>query len=126
VGRELTDRHPPRSPFATGLAARCPRCGEGPLFEGFLTVRPRCAACGLDLGEHDSGDGPAVFVILILGAVVVALALWVEVRFAPPLWLHAVIWLPFTLVAALALLRPLKGLMVALHYKHRMAGDGRG
>ncbi len=110
-----------RSPIATGLAARCPRCGRGPLFQGFLTVRERCPACGLDLSRHDAGDGPAVFVILILGAVVVGLALWVELRWQPALWVHAVLWTPLTLGGALAMLRPLKGVMVALTYRHRMA-----
>ncbi|BBK45143.1 membrane protein [Allostella vacuolata] len=108
------------SPFSAGLAARCPRCGKGALFQGFLAVRERCPVCGLDLSRHDSGDGPAVFVILILGAVVVALALWVELRWEPPLWVHAALWTPFTLGAALAMLRPLKGVMVAMHYQHRM------
>ena len=70
--------YPPRSPFATGLACRCPRCGAGPLYDGLLTVAEKCSACRLDFGPHDSGDGPAVFVILILGAVVVALAFWLE------------------------------------------------
>ncbi|BBK34537.1 uncharacterized protein (DUF983 family) [Stella humosa] len=111
------------SPFATGLAARCPRCGKGALYEGFLTVRERCTHCGLDLSRHDSGDGPAVFIILILGAVVVALALWVEIRWQPPLWVHAALWTPFTLGVALAMLRPLKGVMVALNYRHRMDGS---
>ena len=111
------------SALSTALAARCPRCGKGALFEGFLTVRERCAACGLDLSRHDSGDGPAVFIILVLGAVVVGLALWVEVRWQPPLWVHAALWGPLTLGGAIAMLRPLKGFMVALNYRHRAMGD---
>ncbi|MCC7274173.1 MAG: DUF983 domain-containing protein [Alphaproteobacteria bacterium] len=121
MGRQLSGS---RSPLSTGLAGRCPRCGKGALFEGFLTVRARCAACGLDLSRHDTGDGPAVFIILILGALVVSLALWVEVKFAPPLWVHAALWTPFTLGVALAMLRPLKGVMVALDYRHRRDLDG--
>ena len=81
-------------------------------------MAPRCAVCGLDLAAHDSGDGPAAFAILLLGLVVVGLALIVEVRFAPPLWVHAVLWLPVILVGAIALLRPLKATLVALHYTH--------
>ena len=86
-------------------------------------MRTRCPACGLDLSRHDTGDGPAVFIILILGAVVVASALWVEVRFAPPLCLHALIWGPVILGGALALLRPLKGFMVAVDYRNRGGED---
>lgn len=89
------------------------------MFDGYLTVRPACAACGLPLADHDTGDGPAVFVIFILGAVVVPLALWVEATFEPALWVHAVLWGTAVMGGTLALLRPLKGVMVALHYRHR-------
>jgi len=111
--------HSPVSPMAAGLGCRCPRCGRGRLFDGYLTVAQRCESCALDLTAQDSGDGPAVFVIMILGFVVVGLAIWVESAFAPPLWVHAVVWPPFILGVALAMLRPLKGLMVALQYRHR-------
>jgi uncharacterized protein (DUF983 family) len=111
--------YPPVSPLAAGLMARCPRCGKGPLFKGLLTVRESCPNCGLELARHDSGDGPAVFVVLILGFVVVGLALWVELNFEPPLWLHAVLWTPTIIGGALLMLRPLKATMIALHYKHR-------
>ena len=122
MGRELSGAI--GSPLTAGLAGRCPRCGRGPLFRGFLTVRDACAVCGLDLSRHDSGDGPAVFVILILGAVVVGLALWVEVRWAPAMWVHVALWFPSTLLLALALLRPLKGLSVALAFRHGLTGGG--
>lgn len=79
----------------------------------------RCAVCGLDLSAEDSDDGPAVFVILILGFVVVGLALLVEANFALPLWLHAIVWPPVILAGALALLRPFKATLLALQYKHR-------
>ncbi len=115
----MTEREPPAiSPFAAGLMCRCPRCGRGPLYSGLLAVAPRCAVCDLDLAAHDSGDGPAAFAILFLGLIVVGLALVIEVRFAPPLWVHAVLWLPLILVGAIAILRPLKATMVALHYTH--------
>lgn len=110
---------PAPGPVAAGLACRCPRCGRGPLYSGFLTVAETCKSCGLALHRHDSGDGPAVFIILILGAVVVAMALWVEARFAPPYWLHLVLWPPVILGGALAMLRPLKGVLIALQYRHR-------
>ena len=75
--------YPPVSPLSAGLGCKCPRCGRGRLFAGFLTVAEKCEACGLELAKHDSGDGPAVFVILILGFIVVGLALWVELRYEP-------------------------------------------
>ena len=121
----MTERpHPPLSPFRTGFACRCPRCGEGRLFEGFLTLRPRCEACGLDFGFVDSGDGPAVFVIFIAGLIVVGSALVVEVMYQPPFWLHALLWGPLILITTLAPLRPMKGLMIALQYHHK-AAEGR-
>ncbi|MDE0335413.1 MAG: DUF983 domain-containing protein [Defluviicoccus sp.] len=110
--------HPPRSPIATGLACRCPRCGAGSLYDGLLTVADKCEACGLDFGPHDSGDGPAVFTIPILGAVVVALAFWLEMLAGPPFWVHIAIWPPAIVVLALAMLRRVKGLLVAFHYKN--------
>jgi uncharacterized protein (DUF983 family) len=112
------------SPVSTGLACRCPRCGEGKLLQGFLGVRPRCEACGLDYGFADAGDGPAVFVILAAGLIVVGCALIVEVLYEPPLWLHALLWLPLILATTLWPLRPLKGLMIALQYHHK-AAEGR-
>jgi uncharacterized protein (DUF983 family) len=119
---ELPDR--PLSPFATGLACRCPRCGKGRLFQGFLTIRPRCEVCGLDFAFADSGDGPAVFIIFFAGLVVVGSALVVEILFEPPFWLHALLWGPLILAVTLLPLRPMKGLMVALQYHHQ-AAEGR-
>src|SRR5918993_16931 len=88
--------HPP-SPIVTALTCRCPACGEGKLFQGFLTTRPRCEPCGLDYAFIDSGDGPAVFIILAAGFVVVFAALIVEFVYQPPFWLHALLWLPLIL-----------------------------
>lgn len=107
------------SSILTGLACRCPRCGRGRLFSGYLTVAESCTACGLDLRNHDSGDGPAFFVIFALAFIVTPIALLVESAVAPPLWLHAVLWSAVTLGGALALLRPFKGVLIALQYKHR-------
>jgi uncharacterized protein (DUF983 family) len=111
-------------PIARGLRCRCPRCGEGKLFIGFLTLRPSCERCGLDYKFADAGDGPAVFVILIGGAIVVAAALITEVVYRPPYWLHAMLWVPLVLLVTLAPLRPLKGLLIALQFHHR-AAEGR-
>ena len=107
------------SALASGLRCRCPACGEGALFDGFLTVRSRCPVCGVDLSAQDSGDGPVAFIILIAGGIVVALALLTEVRYAPPVWLHLLLWLPLTMVLVLALMRPFKALLIALQYQHR-------
>ena len=114
----------PLSPYRIGMAGRCPRCGEGALFNGFLEVRPGCEACGLDFAFADAGDGPAFFIMSIVGILVVALALWVEFTYEPPIWLHLVIWFSLTAVLSLALVRPAKGLMIALQYFHR-AEEGR-
>jgi uncharacterized protein (DUF983 family) len=98
----------------------CPRCGEGKLFAGVLTVRPACAVCGLDLSAQDAGDGPAVFAILLLGLVVVGLAALVEIRFSPPIWVHLILWTPLILGGAIAMLRPLKAGLIALQYRHHL------
>jgi uncharacterized protein (DUF983 family) len=107
------------SALSAGLRSRCPACGRGPLFEGFLHVRARCPACGADLSGQDSGDGPVAFIILIAGAIVVAAALLTEVAWQPPVWLHLVLWLPLALVLVLGLMRPFKATLIALQYKHR-------
>ena len=112
---------PPTNPSLAGLAGRCPRCGKGKLFQGFLSVAPRCEACGLDYGFIDSGDGPAFFVMTFSGFVVVAAALIVEVLYQPPFWLHAMLWLPLILITTLVPIRPLKGLMIGLQYRHKAA-----
>jgi uncharacterized protein (DUF983 family) len=107
-----------------GIACKCPRCGKGAVYAGFLTLRPRCEACGLDFAFMDSGDGPAIFVIMIAGAIVVGAALIVEVKYQPPLWLHAALWLPLILATTLLPLRAMKSLLIALQYHHK-AAEGR-
>jgi uncharacterized protein (DUF983 family) len=121
----VTQDHPAApSPILTGLKGCCPSCGKGPLFSGFLTLRPRCENCGLDFKFADSGDGPAFFVMSIVGIVVVALALWVEFTYQPPIWLHMVLWSSLAILLSLLLVRPAKGLMVALQFHHK-AEEGR-
>ncbi|MCA7119993.1 MAG: DUF983 domain-containing protein [Acidibrevibacterium sp.] len=112
------------SPIWAALAGRCPRCGQGKLFAGLLTVRPACPVCGLDLSAHDAGDGPAVAVILVLGAVIVGLAFWVEFTFSPPLWVHAVLWPVVTVPLAIAMMRPLKAALIVLQYRYRRTEMG--
>ena len=109
------------SPIAAGLACRCPRCGKGRMFEGFLTLAPRCEACGLDYSFADAGDGPAIFVILFAGFIVVGAALVVETIYQPPLWVHAALWLPLILLTTLLPLRAIKGVLIALQYHHKAA-----
>jgi uncharacterized protein (DUF983 family) len=118
------DRSPSPLPIARGLAGRCPGCGKGKLFHGFLALAPRCAHCGLDYSFADAGDGPAIFVILIAGFIVMGAALFVQIEFEPPYWLDALIFLPLILVATLLPLRVVKGLLIALQHHHQ-AGQGR-
>jgi uncharacterized protein (DUF983 family) len=113
------------NPFLAGLRGRCPNCDEGPLFEGFLKVSPRCVACGFDLGRADSGDGPAVFVILIGGCLGAFGALFTFVAFRS-VWIPLVIWIPGTLLICLALLRPTKGLLLASQFKNRASEARHG
>jgi len=112
------------SPLATGLAGRCPRCGRGKLFEGFLALRPRCDQCGLDFSFADSADAPAFFVMFISRFIVAGSALVEEVLYTPPYWVHALLWGPLILLTTLAPLRPMKGLLIALQYHHK-AAEGR-
>jgi uncharacterized protein (DUF983 family) len=107
--------------WAAALTCRCPRCGKGKLYAGFLSLQPRCDVCGLDYGFIDTGDGPAVFIILFAGFVVVGAALAVEMSYRPPYWVHAALWLPLILVTTLLPLRPLKALLIALQFQHKAA-----
>ena len=107
-----------------GLSCSCPRCGRGKLFQGFVSLRPRCEVCGLDYSFVDSGDGPAVFITFLAGFIVVFAALVTEVVYQPPLWVHAALWLPLILIVTLGPLRPMKALLIALQYHHR-AAEGR-
>lgn len=106
------------SPFLTGLACRCPRCGRGKLFAGYLSVAPACSACGLDFSFADSGDGPAIFVIFLVAPIVLVLAMAVGAMFNPPPLAHLLLWIPTTIGLSLVLLPPFKGVLVALQYRH--------
>lgn len=112
------------SPFSAGLNGRCPRCGEGRMFAGYLKVRPACAACGLDFSFADSADGPAVFIMLFAGFAILGGALWLDITYEPPIWVHLMIWLPLAAILCLALLRPMKGIAIALQYANK-AEEGR-
>ncbi|CAM5763221.1 membrane protein [Labrys miyagiensis] len=114
----------PISPFRTGPRGLCPRCGQGKMFAGFISLKPKCSACGLDYSFADSGDGPAVLVILVAGFIILGLALYVEFTFSPPIWVHILLWLPLSLIVCLSLLRVMKGILVALQYT-KQAAEGR-
>ena len=107
--------------IVTGLTGRCPRCHEGSMFSGFLNVSKQCERCGLDYAFADAGDGPAIFVILISGFIVVGAALIVEVLYQPPFWLHALLWGPLILIVTLLPLRLIKGVLISLQYHHKAA-----
>jgi len=109
------------SPQAAAFKGRCPKCGEGRLYSGYLKLAPQCEKCGLDLGALEQADGPAVFVMFIIGFLVVIPMLVVELAFQPAYWVHAALWLPWTVILALAFLRPIKSWMVAQQYVHNAA-----
>jgi uncharacterized protein (DUF983 family) len=94
------------------------------LFRNLLEVRSRCEHCDLDLAQNDSGDGAAALVILVLGAIIVGLAFWVEFRFNPPLWVHAILWPLVTIPLAIAMIRPVKAGLIAMQYRHRASEMG--
>jgi uncharacterized protein (DUF983 family) len=120
----LNDHYPPQSPYSMGLAGRCPRCGEGHMFKNFLEIRDKCEVCSLDYKFADAGDGPAVFVTLLGGFILLGMALFVQMKFDPPVWLLMLIFTPITLGVCIGMLRPLKGLLIALQYRNK-AEQGR-
>jgi uncharacterized protein (DUF983 family) len=115
---------PTASVLAAGLKGRCPRCGEGALFRRGLVLREKCDSCGLSYAFADSGDGPAVFAIFILGFLILGGALLVEFKLGPPVWVHVLLWGILTPLLAFVLLRVLKATLIALQFKHK-AEQGR-
>lgn len=114
----------PPSIAQVALKGLCPRCGRPTLFAGWLTFADRCPACGLDFAQFNVGDGPAAFLTLILGAIVVTLAITLELSLHPPWWVHALIWIPFTLAGVIASLRLAKGALMSAEYRNA-AREGR-
>jgi len=106
-------------PLVAVLQGGCPRCGSKTLFSGLVTFAPRCRACGLDFQAFNVGDGPAAFLIFIVGGIVVGLAIALELTASPPWWVHVLLWLPLTTVLTLGLLRIAKAALIALEYRHR-------
>ena len=125
----MDDRHPHSaepavSPLYAGLLGRCPRCGKGRLFRGFLSLRDSCPNCGLDYAFAEQADGPAVFIMLIAGFIVTGAAMFTEIRYQPPFWVHAALWLPLGVGLPLLMLRPFKATLIAMQYRFR-AEEGR-
>jgi len=112
------------TPLHTAFTHRCPACGKGPLYKSLLGIVDRCEACGQSYNDADVGDGPAFFVILVVGTLVTLAAALVEIYVQPPLWVHAVVWIPFTLLSSLWLLRTFKSYLVALQLKVRRLTSG--
>ena len=110
------------SAMRRGFRGRCPRCGEGKLFRAFLKVDNNCSVCGLDFTPHRADDLPAYLVIVIVGHIVVPAILWIETDYAPSVALQLAIYLPFTLIASLLLLQPVKGAVVGVQWALRMHG----
>ena len=108
----------------TALRGLCPRCGSRTLFSGIATFAPKCRACGLDFQAFNVGDGPAAFLVLIVGGLVTGLAIAVELAAEPPFWVHILLWLPLTVLLVVGLLRLAKAVLLALEYRHQ-AGEGR-
>ena len=105
-----------------GLLCRCPNCAKGSLFQGFLKVVDRCAVCGFDFTRLNTGDGAAIFIMQIAGGIVVFTALYCQIAYEPPIWLMLLIALPMSLILSLGLMRPGKGLMIALQMRNKMDG----
>ncbi len=116
--------YPPVSPYAAGLGGKCPRCGQGRLFDGFLGLRKSCEHCGLDYAKADAGDGPAVFAIFIVGFVAVAAAFIVRFAWYAPFWVAFAVSAGLTVALTILLLRPLKATLIALQYANK-AAEGR-
>jgi uncharacterized protein (DUF983 family) len=115
-----------QSPDTAQAAIRglCPRCGTQGLFTGAVAFAPRCSACALDFGQFNVGDGPAAFLIMIVGALITGLAITLQLSLEPPFWVHLILWIPLTLVLVIGLLRIAKGALLVLEYKTR-AREGR-
>lgn len=114
----------PPSAVQVGITGCCPRCGKASIFHKLIVFVPRCPACGLDMSQFNVGDGAASFLILIVGAIVTGLAMWLELSRSPPWYVHVLLWLPLTLILSIALMRIAKGLLLALEFRHS-AREGR-
>ena len=104
----------------SAIRGMCPACGSSTLFSGVIAFSPKCTICGLDFDRFDVGDGPAAFLILIVGAIVTIGAVIVQVRYAPPFWVHVLLWLPLAVILVIGMLRIAKALLLHLEYRQRV------
>lgn len=111
-------------PVRAAARGRCPRCGAGRLYDGLLRFAPKCANCGLDYDSFNVGDGPAAFLTLIIGTIIVGLAMWLELALSPAWWVHVLLWTPIIFASTIGSLRISKAVLLALEYKHK-AVEGR-
>lgn len=118
----MSDALPPVTESA--FRGACPRCGAPSLFSGWVKFADRCPNCGLDYSAFNVGDGPAAFLTLIVGAIIVILSVWLELSVEPPLWLHLLIWPPLTIALVVVSLRWAKGALLALEFRNA-AREGR-
>jgi uncharacterized protein (DUF983 family) len=123
-GDPVANSGTPPSLAQVALTGCCPRCGKAPIFQRLIVFLPRCPACGLDMAQFNVGDGAASFLILIVGAIVTGLAMWLELTRSPPWYVHVMLWLPLTLMLSLGLMRLVKGVLLALEFRHE-AREGR-
>lgn len=119
-----TVEFPPVNPIWAGLRARCPRCGKGQLFRGFLTLRDECPHCGMDFSWADPGDGAVVPILLIAGFIVTGGAMYVELAYQPSYWIHLALWLPLGVLVPAGMIRPTKAMFITLQYANK-AQEGR-
>jgi uncharacterized protein (DUF983 family) len=115
---------PGQTPMTLGIRGRCPRCGEGHLFAGFLKLAKRCDRCDLDFSFADPADGPAFFVMSIVAVPVTIFAIWLELGYSPPFWVHLLTTFPLLILSSVLLLRPFKGWLVCSQYINK-AEEGR-
>lgn len=106
------------------LSGLCPRCGATTLFAGTARFADRCSACGLDFSRFNVGDGPAAFLTLIVGTLVVVLAIWVQLAFEPSFWVHIVLWVPLAALLTLGGLRIAKAALLASEYRNKARESG--
>jgi uncharacterized protein (DUF983 family) len=119
----VVDYFPRQSSIKTGLRCACPRCGQGKLFVGLLTIRNQCSVCDFDYSRLNADDGPAFFIIVIYSAIILPLAAWFQFSFEPPVWVHLVVWLPIIVVGAISLMHPFKAWLIAQQFRHDVDDD---
>ncbi len=119
----MENYYPPLSPVSTGTAGKCPRCGRGKLFDGYLTVAKSCTSCGLDFSFADAGDGAAWFVMLFACVAGVGSILGIDVAYSPPWWAHVLIAIPVLIIIPMILLPRMKGVLICQQWKTGASPD---